>query len=298
MRILPKIAAVAFLIASPCALSDIELISDEDLGAITGQRGISIELETQVSIDQFIYTDEGSLVASEIRFGGAGVTQSGQTQGYGVLLDEVRFDFDVEDTGNLVISMDQLNDKPIDWGLHIGSVETKGTRSTSLLSNLDIYGLTDELEITVDTATDRLQLSSSSQFEIDFDVPFLGIAIEGTTITGPGSNIDLDGDGVTCAESVYECGIDEGYAWPQSQEELLKLWDQAKESLQYVKVSASIYKGDGLGSSTKRNVLRADFDPVYMDMDVDNIYIGGKSIGSLQFDNISLTDTKLAIYGH
>jgi len=37
---------------------------------------------------------------------------------------------------------------------------------------------------------------------------------------------------------------------------------------------------------------------VYMDVSIGAVEIGGTSIGSVALDNLAVTDTKLAVYGH
>ena len=46
------------------AMADIVMLEDSTMGNITGQAGVSIELETKINMDRFIYTDEGSLTIS------------------------------------------------------------------------------------------------------------------------------------------------------------------------------------------------------------------------------------------
>ena len=53
------------------AMADIVMLDDSAMGNITGQAGVTIELETKINMDRFIYTDEGSLTISDISIGGA-----------------------------------------------------------------------------------------------------------------------------------------------------------------------------------------------------------------------------------
>jgi hypothetical protein len=46
------------------------------------------------------------------------------------------------------------------------------------------------------------------------------------------------------------------------------------------------------------DVLRIDINDITMDMSIGAIEIGGASIGSIAMDNLTISDTRLAVYGH
>ncbi|WP_417514926.1 DUF6160 family protein [Marinobacter sp.] len=301
MKGLKKIALVAAIAAAPFAANaELQALNDTAMGDVTGQAGVTIELETKVSIGQFKYTDEGSFAVNDIVLGGAGVTADGQlldtngnvTNG---LLDQLKIDIDVLDDGDAKIHVGTLDGNPIDWGMTIGSMEllagNTGSDSTTLISNLSGYGNLAQLDIQVDTATDHLNLVAAFDVtDMDFDVEFLGVGIRDLAITGAGANFDYDGDGQTVAGGgPADFGLD--------------LTDPAQAQKYgvlsgFANVNLDIYKGSGLGASTATDVLRIDVNNVYMDVTVGAVEIGGTSIGSLAIDNLAVTDTKLAVYGH
>jgi hypothetical protein len=261
------------------------------MGDVTGQAGVTIELETKVSIGQFKYTDEGSFAVNDIVLGGAGVTADGAAAGYNDLLDQLKIDIDVLDEGDAKIHVGTLDGNPIDWGMTVGSMQLlaggTGSDSTTLISNLSGYGNLAQLDIQVDTATDHLNLVASFDVtDMDFDVEFLGVGIRDLAITGAGANFDYDGDGQTLAD-----GATSEFGLPNPSPQLGVL-------TQFANVNLDIYKGAGLGASPATDVLRIDVNNVYMDMSIGAVEIGGTSIGSLAIDNLAVTDTKLAVYGH
>ncbi len=298
MKGLKKIALVAAIAAAPFAANaELQAMNDTAMGDVTGQAGVTIELETKVSIGQFKYTDEGSFAVNDIVLGGAGVTADGLAAGYGDLLDQLKIDIDVLDDGDAKIHVGTLDGNPIDWGLNVGSMELlaggTGSDSTTLISNLSGYGNLAQLDIVVDTATDHLNLVASFDVtDMDFDVEFLGVGIRDLKITGAGYNFDYDGDnGVISdgSDADGEFGLDPTDPLQAKQLGVLT---------QFANVNLDIYKGSGLGASTATDVLRIDVNNVYMDMTIGAVEIGGTSIGSLAIDNLAVTNTKLAIYGH
>lgn len=305
MKGLKKIALVTAIAAAPFAAhAELQAMNDTAMGDVTGQAGVTIELETKVSIGQFKYTDEGSFAVNDIVLGGAGVTTEGQVlDGAGDvtngLLDQLKIDIDIADSGNAVIHVGSLQTDPatgapvpIDWGLTVGSMMLEGTGgTTTLISNLSGYGNLAQLDIEVDTATDHLNLVAAFDVQdMDFDVEFMGVGIRDLKITGAGTNFDYDGDGsIVSADADGEFGLD-----PSNPADQLKLGVLTK----YANVNLDVYKGAGLGASTATDVLRIDVNNVYMDVTIGAVEIGGTSIGSLAIDNLAVTDTKLAVYGH
>lgn len=300
MKGLKKIALVTAVAAAPFAANaELKALNDSAMGNVTGQAGVTIELETKVSIGQFKYTDEGSFAVNDIVLGGSGVAGGTGTE----LLDQLKIDIDVADDGDAVIHVGSLQTDPttgapvpIDWGMTAGSMELlaggTGSDSTTLISNLAMRGDLAALDLRVDTATDHLNVAVAFDIDdMDFDVDFLGIGIRDMVVTGAGDNFDYDGDGLTVAQGneTEEGGID--LTTPTGQLAYGKL-------SKYANVNLDVYKGAGLGDSTATGVLRVDVNNVYMDMSIGAIEIGGTSIGSVALDNLAVTDTKLAIYGH
>ncbi|MBW0146379.1 DUF6160 family protein [Marinobacter arenosus] len=306
MKGLNKIALATAIAAAPFAANaELKAMNDSAMGNVTGQAGVTIELETKVSIGQFKYTDEGSFAVNGIVLGGSGVAGGTGTD----LLDQLKIDIDVADDGDAIIHVGSLETVdhdadpatpeipvPIDWGMTVDSMEllagSTGTDSTTLISNMSMHGDLAALDMTVDTATDHLNVAVAFDIDdMDFDVDFLAIGIRDLTVTGAGDNFDYDGDGLTVADGTEanEGGFDLTTAEGQ-----LAYGKLSK----YANVNLDVYKGAGLGASTAVDVLRVDVNNVYMDVAIGAVEIGGTSIGSVALDNLAVTDTKLAIYGH
>ncbi len=293
MKGLKKLALAAAVAAAPfAAQADLKALDDTSMGNVTGQAGVTIELETQVSIGQFSYTDEGSFNVNNIVLGGAGVTTSGSAAGFGTLLDQLKIDIDVADDGDAIIKVGTLDGNPIDWGMTADSMTltagSTGTDSTTLVSGLQAWGDLAQLDISVDTATDTLNIATAFDIQdMDFDVPFLAVGIQDMKVTGAGVGVDYNGDGVVDATDGDLNGS--GTVGDTKAEQIL---------LGFANVNLDIYKGNGLGASTATDVLRVDVNNVFMDVSVGSVLVGGTSIGSIAMDNVAITNTKLAIYGH
>ncbi|GAA0839642.1 hypothetical protein GCM10009113_03400 [Marinobacter szutsaonensis] len=324
MKGLKKIALATAVAAAPFAAhAELTAMDDSAMGNVTGQAGVTIELETQVSIGQFKYTDTdgggaeeiggGSFTVNDIELGGAGLVTGANpifdTTGDGnadtaatALLDDLSIDIDLDADGDAVISVHTISGQPIDWGFTASSMNLEGTDSTTLISGLSAWGMLAKLDIRVDTedAATNLGGTGDGSLNIDtaftvnnmnFDVPFLAVGIQGMSITGAGANFDYDGDGsIMSADADGEFGLD-----PASKE--------AKVMAGFANVNMDVYKGNGLdgsglGTSGATDVLRVDVNNVVMDMNIASVAIGGTSIGSVALDNLHVQNTRMAIYGH
>lgn len=263
MKGLKKIALATVIAAAPFAShAGMKALDDTAMGNVTGQTGVTIELETKVSIGTFTYTDEGSFNVHDVVIGGSGVAGGPGTD----LLDDLKIDIDIEADGDAVIHVGSISGAPIDWGMTAGSMElvaADGSESTTLISNLSGWGNLGQLDIRVDTATDILNLEVAfNVVDMNFDVEFLGVGIREMAIYGA------------------------GYI------------DAPSAATAFAYANVNVYKGDGLGASTMTDVLRIDINDISMDVSIGAIEIGGASIGSVAMQNLTISDTKLAVYGH
>src|SRR5690554_5291979 len=312
MKGLKKIALVAAIAAAPLAShAGMKALDDTTMGNVTGQAGVTIELETRVSIGEFTYTDEGSFVVSDIEIGGAnasGLLDGIQVPGMATqsdLLDDLKIDIDVAADGDAVIHVGSITGAPIDWGIQAGAMSLRaadGSESTTLLSNLKGFGLLGALDIRVDTKDVGNYANSGSLMldvaftveQMDFDVDFLGVGVRGMSITGANAG----GATYTDAE------IDALLAKDDEQDPVLKGTLNALASgnnalgKSFAVARVDVYKGDGLGASTKTDVLRVDVNNVLMDVNIAETIIGGANIGTIGIDNLHISDTRLAVYGH
>jgi len=321
MKGLKKIALVSAIAAAPFAAhADLKAMDDSAMGNITGQAGVTIELETRVAIGEFTYTDEGTFAVSGIDLGGATVSASDSAADYaaatgaGGLLDNLKIDIDVADDGDAVIHVGSLQTidhdgdpgtpeqpVPIDWGMTADSMELRGNagEKTTLISNMDAWGLLGALDIRVDTddvngvaGTGTLNLDVAFTVEqMDFDVEFMGVGIRGMSIRGVN-------DGGQTLDQAQLAGL---LGDPAGEDADLdtRLVGLASGALgkSFAIARVDVYKGDNL-NGTKQDVLRVDIDDVLMDINIAETHIGGANIGTIGIDNLHVSDTRLAVYGH
>lgn len=74
------------------AMAEFQPLDDGTLSGVTGQAGVTIELETKINIDRLTWTDEGSLNVNNMRLSGHSNTA----------LDNLKLTVDIAGTGEVL----------------------------------------------------------------------------------------------------------------------------------------------------------------------------------------------------
>lgn len=275
MKGLKKLALATAVAAAPFAAhADLKALDDSAMGNVTGQAGVSIELETEVSIGEFRYTDEGYLSVNDIYIGGGSVERDvdGNVTGVDGRLDDLLIDIDVEADGDAYIDVHSVSGAPIDYAVGVGSASLHATDgsgdSTLLASNIGIEGNLGLLNIRVDTATDNLIMNVGFNVtDMDMDVDFLGVNVRDLTVYGAQYFEQVETSGQpTDAAGLF--------------------------------ASAQITVGKGTSVATGNDALEITVPQFVADIGVGAVEIGGESIGSFRMDNLAVTNTTMKVYGH
>jgi len=264
MKGLKKLVLATAVAAIPfAAQADLKAMDDTAMGDVTGQAGVTIELETKVDIGEFRYTDEGYLSVSNIAIGGGEATADG-AGGVAVsgILDDIKIDIDILADGDALISVGTISGAPVDYAMGIGSVELGGGDSTLLASNILMNGQLGGIYMQVDTATDTLHVRALfNVIDLDMNIDFLGMSIEDLSVGGTGMIVD---GAVGSAENTF------------------------------VTAQLAIAKGTANGGES----LGISIADISMDVAIGAINIGGQSIGSIHMDDVTISQTSLQVYGH
>jgi hypothetical protein len=194
MKAFKKLALVTAIAAAPFAQAELVTLEDSLLGEMTGQAGISIELDTLITIDSFTYTDTdgkgngaGSLVMSGIAFGGATVAGAAGDD----TLKDLVIDIDVDGTNGVVIQLhgtdtqnSLLGVNPVDFGLHVDSVTASGV-TNAIASNINIAGALGPIDVTINNVSGGDLINVEAYFEVtsgSLNVDVIGLGISNLVI--------------------------------------------------------------------------------------------------------------------
>jgi len=260
LKKLVLVSAIATISSSVHA--ELKELDDEVMGDLTGQAGLTIELETQVDVGSLIYTDEGSLALNNIHLGGQG----------GTLLDDISITIDIASDGDAIIDVHSTSGSPIDFNLSIDSIELNGTsgENTLLLSNINMDGFLTKLNMTVDTATDTL--NGTVGFYItdqDMDIDFLAVGIKDVTVGSDNST---------------------GLVTDTEEQAIVAATGSA-----FIHSSLSKSTNSNAASGEALVLVTNAFE---LDINVGAFEIGGTSIGTLAISDLVIGNTRMEIYGH
>lgn len=307
MKGLNKIALATAVAAAPFATQAMEPMSDSQMGDVTGQAGVTIELETALTIDQVAYNQsdaDGDTGSFLIGGGSEGIRIGGHDSGETLNLD---MDIDLQQNGDALISLgslstttitvpdggggtvDQTIPAPVELGVDVDSMgleSADGSKSATLISGLQMDMYLKQLDITAkvedlagndgstDASTGSLQVDTAfaiGDLDVTFDVA--AVSLENFQMAGDGS---LEG---------FQAGTLGGV--------------KAAATTPAV-ASMTIGAGDALGQNAQPNggdVLRINVSSFQADMWMPTVNVGGASIGSVAIDNLQVQPTNIAVYG-
>lgn len=249
-------------------------IDDAELGAISGQSGITIEADLYATIGSFEYTDEGRISVNDIIIGGANKpTYFGKDWGdsshSGIKLDGSLVTIDVLADGDLVIAGSvnpALGGGIIDFGISTGSIQLLSAdrlTSATLIDSISITGIITKFRTKIDAAS--LHILTEVEFGID--------------------DLDIDISGLNLK-------VENAFIASSSYFESLEDWGSQGLALQDItaKVSLDIHADD---AGLHINTTSLEFD-----MGIGSVSIADASIGSFRLDNVNLTQSSMIISGH
>lgn len=268
----PSLLALSLASVPAAAMAEIRALDEAAMGSITGQAGVTIELETQLNIDRFIYTDEGSLEVNDIFIGGTnrsdlfpelGINLMGSTADESNLLDNIRIEIDLLSDGDAIINVLPQTFGAVDMRISTGAWNLVGhTDSTTVLDNFNADFLMGGANVEIDTATDVMNFRADIAIDdMDFDVPFLALGLRDVRLTG----------------DTYD---------PVRNKNIPDL---------FAKVDLDIYKR---ANHAGTDSLAVDMQSFTADMTIGGVLVGGTSIGSMAMDDLAITNTRMLIYGH
>ncbi len=265
MKGLKRNIIASSVIASIASTANAELkqLDDSLMGQVTGQAGITIELQTQIDVGSLVVIDEGNLSMNNIHIGGAG----------GTVLDNMTIDIDINADGDAVLNLTALDgSNKIDFEASIGSIELNGLGGENLLlaSNLAVQGFIASANMTVDTATSSLNITAGARItDLDLDIDFLGMGIRNVTI-GSDNSLGLITDPTNAAIN-------------------------ASTGAMYL--TARVYSAANSHAASGQ-ALTIDVDAFEQDLTIGALELGGASIGSFAIQDEVISNTHMQVYGH
>ena len=310
MKGFKKLALVAAIAAPMTSVHALEALDDSTLSGMTGQAGVTIELDTKVTIDSFTYTDEGSVVLGDIAFGGANVAvadASAFDSAASDRLDEVKIDIDVDAGGNLQIHLGSTDvvgvfngSNPLDFGLHVGTVgltDAAGSVSSQIASNINLAGVLGPQDIVIlNDASANGMILAQGYFEIKdggLTVDVAGVGVSNLTI-GQDSNPFHD-DTKLGGPLAAGGKLLAPYAAATAAAGLTNTTAAENWAFYAITVDTATSAAGGVTDALSLTVDSFNVD-IAMDVGIGNG--SASNIGHIALDNLDVSGTTMVVYGH
>lgn len=241
-------------------LADLKPVADDELSGVVAQAGLTVDYSGQTTLSQFKFENAGAYQVDGITMGGAGVTQAGLSEGYGVNFDDARMTFDIDSDGVLdVVWQPGISDK-IDWGFRADdvSLESSGAKKTALFTNLEAWGFLKEIRRRVNPpAADGSSqgVSTYSEFTIE---------------------------NLTAGASANTVGIEGGYV-------------KGMEPAGFAVLDSTFRPLSAAQSGIGRDTVTLEVHNFAADIGMSNLSIGGVGLGAVTLDNVRVTDTAITL---
>lgn len=254
--------------------AEIQALDEATMSNVTGQAGISIEINNAaIGVGEIRYQDEGSIAIRGIEIGGANRNTffgnqwipNGQESDK---LDNMKLDIDVLSDGSLIANMKPAGNFGVvdfrlatdDWYLMDSSLND----GTKLIDSLSIEGIALGARLRVDNGNSHAKLEAEFGVDdLDVDIAFLNVRVENMQIAGTDYLEALADFGPSGATSTSALGAE---------------------------IALEIYaSGPGLA---------VDINKFQMDIVMPEIYLGANpSIGSVYMNDVTVA-AQTVIYGH
>lgn len=299
IRLTLLLLPVLALLIPATAMAELQPLDDGTLSAVTGQGGVTIELETKLNIDRLTWTDEGSLNVNNLRLSGhnntvldnlkltVDVAGAGEVLAHG--FSEKKFN-----SGDLVIHLGatdygdptSLQDylRAVDFELEVGSITAEGSEgSASLFSDVLLQGYIGPTDLVIRNQGGSTKTLSNgntvSGAELQLDTHF--------EITN--GSLNWDAADVILLFNFAAVGIEGLQIHNRRGADTEGHFGMASATANLSRGKSSVSGETGL--SIHDVEFRADIDmPVFK--------VGGTSIGNVQFTDFAITDTTMMVYGH
>lgn len=292
----------------------LEVLSETELSTMTGQAGVTIELDTAISLDELTYTDTDT--GGAIHIGGVVLGGGAVAGGPGDFrLDNLKLKLDVDEYGNLLIKHEAIDyvgmldgSNSTDIGVHADYLAISGTNGTSVLaSNINISGVLGPGEVVIYNDGSNGFIKNQGYAEIkdgSLTLDVVGIGISNLRVYqdenpfASGTYTDKDGNQVSKwvdynADVMVDTDNDGTYETAAAQ----YATDNGND--QWFFSAGTLGKASSAdGKVSNALFIRTDSSVVDLSMDLGIGNGSVNNIGSIDVQNLNTTGTELVIYGH
>lgn len=319
MKGLNKLALATAVAAAPFATQAMEPMSDKAMGETTGQAGVTIELDTNLSMDQIAYSqgeNTGSFLVNDVEIGGIG-GPFGDSLDLAINVDLVEDNQTPDDVksgqnprpyqrgqlndGDALISLKNIENDgsaPVDANIKIGNGDatdnanngdafqlqnSDGSESATLISDLDMDMFLSQLDVIAQV--EDLDGDTGNEGSLGIDVAF---SIDQLDVSFDVASVSLEGMRMAGAGSMPNLKEDQNIGSGAS---------VTNPAIVSMDIGAGGAVNSDIDEALNINLATFEADIWMPTVNVGNNTGGGSSIGSVAISELTLTDTEIAVYG-
>lgn len=311
---------LCMVLAPMPALADIQSLNDTEMGRVTGQAGVTIELDTVIDIGEFKYVDNGNEVTVGSRDplsttasiydglqtltpGGNGITIDLETR-----IDIAQFRY-IQNPGGGVFGINNISIGGTDRDDHFAELgNVLNSAPSDLLDDIrmkiDVLDDGDALidissqtggPIDIGIRTDEWALWGSTDSTVVMDYFYMDALLEGANIlVDTESDVLAIGAGLAVSQMEFDADfISLGIRGLRITGANYNPADPNADDL-YADVGLLVYRGQRADGGEALAIDMPRFDA---DVEIAGVLLGGTSIGGVLLDNLSITNTAIRVYG-
>lgn len=291
---------LALLLASTQAWAEMSMLGETELSDVTGANGITMEMSSLASVGRIEFESSGSFRVDDLVAGGAGVTTSGASAGFGQYFDQLTLSLDILEDGVMQVGLRPLPTKTtgepdtIDWGIATGAIELIGVNGDSarIASGLEAWGKILSADYKIGPSLDVAGYDSQRALmmftieDLDFLAGAEGLAVQNLKVLG---TEDIENGGTTLgADALTAFFTNETNL---SSDEISRSVAGAEQGFAVINSSVGAEPVEVDGVTRELRTIR--IDAMAADVSVTDMSVGGTALGATHLDNLRVSDTTI-----
>lgn len=291
---------LALLMASTQAWAEMSALGETELSDVTGANGITMEMSSLASVGRIEFESSGSVRVHGVVAGGAGVTTSGASEGFGQYFDQLTLSLDILEDGVMHVGLRSLptgttgDPDTVDWGVTTGNIDLIAVsgKSARIASGLEAWGRILSADYKIGPSLDVAGYDSQRALmmftieDLDLLAGAEGLAVQNLKVLG---TEDIDNGGTTLgADALTAFFTNETNL---SSDEISRSVSGAEQGFAVINSSVGAEPVDVDGVTRELRTIR--IDAMAADVSVESMAVGGTAIGATHLDNLRVSDTTI-----
>lgn len=291
---------LTLLLTSTPAWAEMSALGETELSDVTGANGITMEMSSLASVGRIEFESSGSFRVDDLVAGGAGVTSSGASAGFGQYFDQLALSLDILEGGVMQVGLRSLptgttgEPDTIDWGVATGAIDLIGANGESarIASGLEVWGRILFADYKIGPSLDVAGYDSQRALmiftieDLDLLAGAEGLAVQDLKVVGTegteNGGTSLGTDTLT-AFFTNETNL--------SDDEISRSVSGAEQGFAVIDSSVGVEPVEVGGVTRELRTIR--INAMAADVSVKNMSVGGTALGATHLDNLRVSDTTI-----